>query len=70
MALSFVKTGLSLGKNVSPPLVFHYKSLSTSINLSAKSPDQTKTGKWLSYNEKIYEPQSPDEEPRPAVRIF
>lgn len=46
----------------------------TSIHTSSESfawkGDSKGPQKWLKYNEKVYPPQTPDEEPRPAVRIF
>lgn len=67
MALTTVKTLLSSSRNLFQPLKYHYEYFYTTANLAAKQDDQTVTGKWLSYNNKIYEPQKPDEEPRPAV---
>lgn len=68
MALIKIQTALSLSKHVLSSFRSEYFS-TTSVNLASKSFDQTTTGKWLSYNEKIYEPQRPDEEPRPAVKF-
>lgn len=71
MALTTLKTLLPSSKNIFQPLAFRWDFLYTSaVNCKEKSFDETNTGKWLSYNEKIYEPQKPDEEPRPAVRKF
>lgn len=35
--------------------------------LLAWTNNKERTKKWLTYNEKVYPPQTPDEEPRPAV---
>lgn len=48
----------------------HYQSifsLHTSSNLSAWKGEKSGPKKWLLYNEKVYSPQAPDEESRPAV---
>lgn len=42
----------------------------TSALLQKKKGDNDGPTHFLSYNDKIYPPQSPDEEPRPAVRLI
>lgn len=66
MSLTTLRNLLFSGRNIFQPFANQYEYLHTATNL-AKSYDQTVRGKWLSYNDKIYEPQKPDEEPRPAV---
>lgn len=39
----------------------------TSNVLDRKIDERKKLRKWVSWNKEIYEPQKPDEEPRPAV---
>lgn len=43
------------------------KKIHTSISTQAWKPSDEEPKKFLEYNKKIYPPQSPDEEPRPAV---
>lgn len=69
MALIKIPKALFLCRNVFPTLQFNLEKLHTAAVLrSQDSLHKTHSGKWLSYNEKIFEPQSPDESPRPAVR--
>lgn len=70
MNLTKIKATTLLNKTFLQPFFFSYEKLSSSGITCAKSPNETSTGKWLSYNEKMYEPQKLDEEPRPAVRLF
>lgn len=69
MALTCLRTLLPSSRNIFQPLASRLDFLYTStVNHAEKSFDETNRGNWLRYNEKIYEPQKPDEEPRPAVR--
>lgn len=67
MAFSAIKNVIFSGRNIFQPAAFRCEHLSTALSLAAKSDNETIRGKWLSYNDKVYEPQKPDEEPRPAV---
>lgn len=67
MALRKIKTFL-FNKNIIQPIVLRCENLHISSILTQKKDE--KKCKWLTHNEKIYEPQGVDEEPRPAVRIF
>lgn len=44
-------------------------SLHSSSNLLAWVGRGDGPKKWLTYNDKVYPPQTPDEEPRPAVSL-
>lgn len=60
---------LFLNRNIFQPLICTQQRFSTSGALFDNSFQETKSGKWLTYNDKMYDPQSPEEEPRPAVRL-
>lgn len=67
--MTLVKITLRLGiKHCSPLLLIQAERLHTSSLNSAWHNDNKPT-KFLKYNEKVYPPQSPGEEPRPAVSL-
>lgn len=55
-------------KHCSPLLLIEAERLHTSSHNSAWH-NENKPKKFLKYNEKVYPPQSPEEEPRPAVSL-
>lgn len=68
LALTKAQTALAFNKIVFQPLLLHCSNLyTTSKNFANKSFDQTGKGNWLRYNQKVYEPQNVEDEPRPAV---
>lgn len=68
MALTKIHTPIILGiKQYSPLLLIQSEKIhNSSSNLAWHNIPKVPT-KFLKHNEKIYPPQSPDEEPRPAV---
>ncbi|XP_017770818.1 PREDICTED: 39S ribosomal protein L22, mitochondrial [Nicrophorus vespilloides] len=65
MALYKVKSLFQLGNQIQPLLITQCDKFHTTSDLSAWSRNSGPK-RWLKYNDVIYPPQSPDEEPRPA----
>ncbi|XP_030759939.1 39S ribosomal protein L22, mitochondrial [Sitophilus oryzae] len=69
MSLKTLDAGLQLSKKLYQPLFIQaLASFHSTSHLNVWQAKNTRDGpgKWLEYNNKVYPPQGPDEEPRPA----
>ncbi|XP_076252638.1 mitochondrial ribosomal protein L22 [Rhynchophorus ferrugineus] len=67
MSLRSLEAGLLLGTKLCNPIFFQTAAhFHNTVALSAWHGQNKVPSKWLDYNKKIYPPQTPDEEPRPA----
>ncbi|XP_023016107.1 mitochondrial ribosomal protein L22 [Leptinotarsa decemlineata] len=66
MNMALTKACWRLSDKLFLPTTKQFQKIHTTGIVSAWADEQEATKKWLKYNDKIYPPQSPNEEPRPA----